>query len=116
MESKITSPKLNKLINEVRILLIEQPANLPAIKSSLETLLLFLTSPTGLTDQNCRETDLFFCLNEENGFSWKHLPEEYQLIFDDIGMQLHDTIKTPEIAKKFDSTPEQLLARIRMLK
>jgi|SRR3989338_1847314 len=112
---KISSSELDKLINDVKGLLIEKPANLAALKLSLENLLLFLTTPAGRTDQNCRETDLFFCLSDENGFNWDHLPEEFQLILDDIGMGLHDTIKAPDIAKNYESTPEQLLKRVKML-
>ena len=86
------------------------------LDSSLENLLYFLTTPAGHTKENCEETDLYFCLHKDNGFNWDHLPEDYQLILDDIGGQLHDTIESPEIAKNFGSTPEQLLKRIRKLK
>jgi len=112
---KISSPELEKLLTNVEHQLLEETANLEMIKSSLEALLVFLTTPTGRTDENCRETDLFFCMNDENGFGWRHLPEDFQLILDDIGMGLHDTIKTPDIAKEFESTPEQLLERVRKL-
>jgi hypothetical protein len=82
----------------------------------LENLVLFLTTPTGRTDENCVETDLYFCLHDDHGFNWGHLPQDYQLILGDIGGQLHDTIEHSQIAKNFESTPEQLLERIRRLR
>jgi hypothetical protein len=112
---KINSPELDKLVNNIKNILNERPTNLEALKLSLENLLLFLISPENRTDQNCREADLFFCLHEDNKFNWDHLSEEFQLILDDIGMQLHDTVKSPEIARNFESTPEQLLERVKKL-
>jgi hypothetical protein len=89
---KITSSELQKLVAVVRGCIIEQPTDLQKLNASLEGLLTFLTTPAGRTDQNCKEADLYFCLNDDNGFNWDHLPEDYQLILDDIGGQLHDTI------------------------
>ena len=110
---RITFPELQSLISEVRRRLIEHPANLASLKSALENLLDFLTAPSGNTDKYCEETDLYFCLHDEDGFNWEHLPEEFQLILDDMGGQLHDPVKHPEIASNFESTPEQLLERVR---
>lgn len=112
---KISSTDLTKLIIAVKEELIEKPANLPGIKLSLEGLLAYLATPEGRTDINCKETEWVFALHDENRFSWEHLPVEYQLIIDDISMQLHDSISAPEIAENFESTPEQLLERIRKL-
>ena len=78
-------------------------------------LVAFLSSSDGRTDQHCKETDSYFLLHDENGFNWNHLPDDYQLILDDIGGQQHDSIENPEIAKNFESTPEQLLERIQQL-
>jgi hypothetical protein len=114
--TKINSPQLQKLVVAVRDCIIEQPTDILRLNSTLENLLSFLTAPAERTKENCGETDLYFCLHADNGFNWDHLPEDYQLILDDIGGQLHDTIESPEIAKNFESTPEQLLERIRRLK
>jgi hypothetical protein len=113
---KMTSPELQKLVTVARGCIIEQPTDLVRLNSSLENLLYFLTTPNGRTNNNCKEIDLYFCLHGDNGFNWDHLPEEFQLILDDIGGQLHDTVENPEITKNFESTPEQLLDRIRKLK
>jgi hypothetical protein len=115
MKTKISSPELIKLIEEVQNNLMEHPANLSSIKNALEKLLNYLTNPAGRTDVNCNETDTYFCLHDDNGFHWNHLPEDFQLILDDIGGQMHDTVQHPEMARNFESTPEQLLKRIRNL-
>ena len=44
---------------------------------------------------------------------WTDLPGQFQLILDDMGGCLHDTVSAPEIAENFDSIPEQLLVRVR---
>jgi len=113
---KMTSPELQKLIEAVHGCIIERPTDLVRLNLSMENLIGFLTMPVGHTNQNCKETDLYFCLHDNNGFNCDHLPEDYQLILDDIGGQLHDTIESPEVAKNFESTPEQLLERIRKIK
>jgi hypothetical protein len=113
---KISSTELQRLVVAVHDAIIEQPTDRGRLYSSIEDLLSFLTTPAGRTDQNCQETDKYFLLHEDNGFTWGHLPEEYQLILDDIGGQLHDTVMSPNIASNFESTPEQLLDRVRKLK
>ncbi len=106
------SPDLQKLINAVRDKLVDKKSPIEDIVSSLEDLLSFLVSSEGRTDANCQSTDTYFCLHRDHGFSWDHLPKKLQLILADIGGQLHDTIMSPKMAINFDSTPEQLLARI----
>jgi hypothetical protein len=113
MAMTITSPELKIFVEAVRKSIVERPTNLTQLHSVLENLLLFLTTPTGRTNKNCEETDLYFCLHEDHSFDWNHLPQSFQLILDDIGGQLHDTIYDSEIAKNFESTPEQLLERLR---
>jgi hypothetical protein len=46
---------------------------------------------------------------------WDELPEECIDILADMAGALHDTVKAPEIAHNFDSTPEQLLERAKKL-
>ena len=47
--------------------------------------------------------------------NWDHVPEEFQDILQDLAMGLHDTITAPDIARRCDSTPEQLLERLRRI-
>jgi hypothetical protein len=54
----------------------------------------------------------FFCL-EDWGVDWERFPELLTDIIGDMGGALHDTVSHPEIAKNFDSLPEQLLERVR---
>jgi hypothetical protein len=112
----MTSSEIDKLTENVRQLLNEKSTNLGKLQSALEQLLTFLTTSVGRTDANCRTVDSFFMLHAENGFSWDHLPEELQAILDDMSMQLHDTVSSPQVAENFESTPEQLLARLRRIK
>lgn len=91
------------------------PVNLALIKSTLVELLVYLASPEGRTSENCTTADTFFLLHADYGFNWFHLPEEFRLILDDIGGQLHDTVDNPKIATNFESTPEQLLERVHSL-
>ena len=75
-------------------------------------LLEFLSSPAGRTDENCKAVDRFFFQDDE----WlsDRLPEAYHDVIAHMDA-LHDTITAPDIAKNFDATPEQLLARARSL-
>jgi len=80
--------------------------------ASLQRLLGFLASAVGRTNGNVWTADLFFCLPEEWGGDWSHLPDEFRNILDDMGGALHDTLSYPEIAADSDALPEQLLERV----
>ena len=110
------SPKLRELILDTREKLANKESNIDSIILSLENLVTFLASDQGRTEANCAATDLYFCMHNDYSFSWDHLPNDLQVILNDIGGQLHDTVSAREIATKFESTPEQLLMRIRKLK
>ncbi len=102
---KNLKPLLEKLHKE----LAANPRNLEKLKASLISLLEFLASPQGRTDENCRATDYFLMLDEE--WDSEGLPEAYADILADMSGALHDTVSAPHIAENFDSTPEQLLRR-----
>ena len=106
---------LNSYLFKVRDSISATPTTLPTIKSALVELLVYLSSPEGHTSENCATTDTFFHLHDDYGFNWFHLPEDFQLILEDIGGQLHDTMEHPDIATNFESTPEQLLGRVHSL-
>lgn len=103
---------MNSYLFKVRDSISATPTNLAAIKSALVEVLVYLSSPEERTSENCATTDTFFHLHDDYGFNWFHLPEEFQLILDDIGGQLHDTVEHPDIATNLESTPEQLLERV----
>jgi hypothetical protein len=107
--------ELHSYLFEVRDLIADNTTNLDAIKSALVKLLVYLCSLEGRTSDNCTTTDTFFQLHADYSFNWLHLPKELQLILEDIGGQLHDTLEHPDVATNFESTPEQLLSRIHSL-
>lgn len=106
---------LHSHLFRVRDSISDNATSLEAIKSALVELLVYLSSPEGRTSESCTTTDTFFQLHDNYGFNWFHLPEELQLILEDIGGQLHDTLDHPVTATNFASTPEQLLTRIHCL-
>jgi hypothetical protein len=107
--------ELHSYLFKVRDSISDNSTKLDAIKSALVELLVYLCSPEGRTTENCTTTDTFFQLHADYGFNWLHLPEELQLILEDIGGQLHDTLEHPGTATNFESTPEQLLTRTHCL-
>lgn len=107
--------ELHSYLFKVRDTISDNSTNLDAIKTALVALLVYLTSSEGRTSENCTTTDTFFQLHDDYGFNWFHLPEDLQLILEDIGGQLHDTLEHPDIASNFESTPELLLIRVHCL-
>jgi hypothetical protein len=81
-----------------------------ALRVALERLLEFLASGTGRTDANCTTTYNFITSTEDR---WRGTREELRAILDDMSGTLQDSIYAPDIARTFEATPEQLLARVR---
>lgn len=79
-----------------------------ALRSALERLLIFLSSAEGRTDANCSVTDHFVSSCEE---LWRG--SALAPILEDMGGTLHDAVHAENIARTFEATPEQLLARVR---
>ena len=107
-----TDPALQPLVETLNARLTGKPVDLPAIKSALIALLEFLTSAAGRTEANCRAVDGFFF--HDDAWVDAQLPDAYHEVITHMDA-LHDTISAPHVAKNFDSTPEQLLARARSL-
>lgn len=78
-------------------------------------LLTFLASRKGRTDSNCRFVDYGLMHDDEVWDSIELIevtdPNLADVIRDMAGA-LHDTVSAPNIAQNFESTPEQLLARL----
>ena len=83
------------------------------VAQALRDVLQFLASEKGRTNANCWAADLF-CMEDENWDErrWEHLPPEMGDILGDMASALHDSVRDPDIARNFDSTPEQLLDRL----
>ena len=107
------APELRPMLESVYAEIARKPADLTSLHNALEVLLKYLGSPAGRTNANCWAADLFFCLGEGWETDWVHLPDAYGDILGDMGGALHDTVQSPEIAANFESTPEQLLMRLR---
>jgi len=104
------SPELEPLARRLYQALLADTLDLLEIRYALESLLTFLASPAGRTEANCAAIDHFLCLGE---FEWSDLPDTIQDVLGDMAGALHDTVSSPQIAANFESTPEQLLARLR---
>jgi len=109
------SDELRPLMQSFYSEMISRPVNISALKATVIDILSFLCTPEGRTNANCRAVDLFICINNDWDAVRSQIPEELRAIISDMGMCLHDTFNAPEIAKEFDSTPEQLLARAKAL-
>jgi hypothetical protein len=111
------SASLDGLVSGVCLELRRRPPDPITLRKVLEDLLVFLASSAGRSDENCRAVDSFFCIPEVYGWEvdWTHLPAPFQELLSDIGGILHDTVSAPEIARNFESTPEQLLERVRRI-
>lgn len=113
--SERVSPQLAPLLREVYAQVVRADTRLPALYDALEALLTFLASAPGRTHANCVAADSFFMLNDRWERDWEHLPRSYQTLLGHLAETLHDTIAAPGIAENFDSTPEQLLAKLRQI-
>jgi hypothetical protein len=93
--------------------IISRPYDPDRIAAILEQLLEYLTSQEGRTHANCVAVDSFFLWTDEWEGEWEDEPSELADILSDMGGALHDTFGAPQMAENFDSTPEQLLERVR---
>ena len=96
--------------------IIARPYDVPRIMGAVERLLEYLSSSEGRTHANCVAVDSFFCMRDDWEGDWEDEPEALADVLGDMGGALHDTIKAPEIAENFDSTPELLLEQLRAYK
>jgi hypothetical protein len=115
VDGEPVSPAIAPLLVGVHAEVCREPSDLAELHARLERLLAYLESPEGRTNANCWAADLFFMQNDRWERGWEHLPEGYQDLLADLGGALHDTVSHPEITSNFDSTPEQLLARLSRL-
>jgi hypothetical protein len=104
---------IEQLVQGIYAEIARRPADLALLKEAMAALLSYLASSEGRTDQNCKVMDTFFCVRDNWEIDWHHLPAEFQRILEDLGGCLHDTVSSPQVARDFESTPEQLLNRVR---
>lgn len=102
--------KTISLVEQVQATVAADTVDLRRLGHSLDLLLRHLCSPEGRTDDNCAFVDSYFMANDE--WAARGLPDALHDIFADMSGALHDTCSAPHVAQNFDSTPEQLLARL----
>lgn len=110
-----TKIELGELLNRLKLAVLSSGFSRKKVLSAMETLLSWLTEPENNNDSNCREVDYFVSYEILPEIISKKIPEDIRGIFFDIGATLHDTHTSPEIAENFESTPGQLLERVRKL-
>lgn len=88
--------------------------DLQKLKDEIRSLLEHLSTNEGRTDKNCKAVDSYFMNNDL--WAIKELPDELHDILADISGALHDTVSSPEIANNFESTPKQLLERLKKVR
>src|SRR5882672_832337 len=91
---------LRPLLLQLHEELQRTPAELPALRAAIITVLEFLTSPRGRTDANCRAVDSF--LMHDEAWDGDRLPQAYVDVLADMAGALHDTIIAPDIAANFE--------------
>ena len=110
------SQELAPLLRAAYGAIVARPYDPARVAGAVERLLEFLASPAGKTHANVVAVDWFFCLREGWEGGWEDEPEELADVLGDMGGARHDTVQAPEVAENFDSTPDQLLSRIRQVK
>jgi len=99
--------RFRKVSRELEDLVRDVHANVRDV-AALERLLAFLATD-GRTDPNCDVVCHFFNAIESD---WTSLPGSLRAIYDDMSGTLRDAIYRPDIARTFESLPEQLLERL----
>jgi hypothetical protein len=110
-----TEMELTELLNRLRSGILSPRFSRKKALDSLKALLSWLNRPENNTDRNCRRIDSFVSYEMMPETRFKKLPEDIRGILFDMGATLHDTHTSPEIAENFESTPGQLLDRVRKL-
>ena len=76
----------------------------------------YVNRADGGTPEECEVVSHFvlltLLLDEQIKSNMKLLPEALRRIIEDLGMNFHDTHSAPDVAHNFESTPQQLLARL----
>jgi hypothetical protein len=112
VQGEQVAPVLRHLLWDVYTEVQREEPDVPRLWDALDSMLRYLASHVGRTNANCWAVDCFFMHNDRWERGWEHLPEEYQDLLGHLGGALHDSVFHPDIAENFESTPEQLLARL----
>ena len=110
----MVSDKLTGMMNEFKTVCGSAPRDTTQVVKCCKKILDYLCIPGNNTNKNCRYVDYFVCIDMES-VDFSYLPIKLQEIIQDMGSALHDTHTFPDIAKNFESTPEQLLSRLQKI-
>jgi hypothetical protein len=113
VDGEAVSADLRPLLFGVFESLGSNPTDLRAVVSSLDDLLVFLSTVEGRTRSSCWATKSFFYREGWGDVSWDGLPDDVAVILCDIASQLHYTVEDPTTAELNRTTPELLLQRLR---
>jgi hypothetical protein len=83
-----------------------------ALKAGVESLLVYLASPEGKTDANCRQASSFFSLHSQ--WDKREVSPSFFGVFVSL-LNLRNTLECPDEAFQCRTTPEQLLVDVRAL-
>ena len=98
------------LVEQVQMTVATETVDLPWLVRSLDGLLQHYLLPKAARMRTVAMLILYFMKHEE--WAEGSLPDAIHDIFADMSGALHDTCSAPDVAQNFDSTPEQLLARL----
>lgn len=105
----------NNLLSRLKLAIFSPGYSREEVLAALEDILLWLNKPENNNDENCKTIDYYVCIEIMPEKKIEELPDDIQNVLFDMGAQLHDTHTSPKIAENFDSTPSQLLERVRKL-
>lgn len=107
--------ELNKLLDQLKDKTLSPNISKEQVLSILEQILEWLNDPLNNTDDNCKKIDYFVAYEIVPQKEFELIPDDLRGILFDLGATLSDTHTAPEVAENFESTPEQLLKRVRKL-
>jgi hypothetical protein len=107
--------ELNQLLDQLKDKTLSPNFSKVQVFSILEQILEWLNDPLNNTDDNCKKIDYFVAYKIVPQKEIELIPDDIREILFDLGAALSDTHTAPEVAENFESTPDQLLKRVRKL-
>ncbi len=117
MERVGVDSTIAKALDLIHAIALEHPLPIVRLRDEVISILEYLSSVEGRTDANCRAVDSAIMLDDDLSDRIDEIEEADPVLAEvlaDMGGALHDTVSSPEIADNFNSTPEQLLNRLRV--
>jgi hypothetical protein len=107
--------ELNKMLDQLKVYALSPNISKEQVLSILGQILEWLNDPINNTDDNCKKIDYFVAYEIAPNKGFELIPDDIKEILFDMGVSLSDTHTAPDVAENFESTPEQLLKRVRKL-